>query len=293
MGQTDPDQQALLQRKPFLTNIPLPPQPEVLRKVMDEYRKGTPDLPRIAALISSDLSLSAAVLQTVNSPLFGLRKSVVSIQQAIALLGLRWVLMLVRAVAFRNAWGEAAEHARFWDTNSDVAALGLILARRLGTVQPEDFYALCLFHDSGMLVMMRCFPDYKDLLARANRGEVELQTDEENARYGIDHAELGFLMGYSWMLPRQLCHAIMVHHRPFRELLGKNTFAPDVLSPVALLKTAHQLSSVRRRLWRAEENPEWRREGPEVMAYLGLEPEDFLALQDTILEELERNDGGG
>lgn len=288
------DRQALLKRRPSLANIHLPPQPEVLRKVMQEYRKSTPDLARMAALISGDMSLAAAVLQAVNSPLFSLTKSVVSIQQAIALLGLRWVLMLVRAVAFRNTWGNAGEHARFWDTNNDVTALGLILARRLGTVDPEEVYALCLFHDGGMLILMRSFPDYKNLLARVNRGETDIQTDEENRRYGMDHAELGFLLGCTWVLPQHLCRAIMVHHRPFRELLDKKAaLGPDVLTPLALLKTAHQLSSVRRRLWRAEENPEWLREGPEVMAYLGLEPGDFLALQDSILEELERDDAGG
>lgn len=250
------DRQALLKRRPSLANIHLPPQPEVLRKLMQEYRKSTPDLARMAALISGDMSLAAAVLQAVNSPLFSLTKSVVSIQQAIALLGLRWVLMLVRAVAFRDAWGNAGEHAPFWDTNNDVTALGLILARRLGTVDPEEVYALCLFHDGGMLILMRSFPDYKNT--------------------------------------QHLCRAIMVHHRPFRELSDKkNALGPDVLTPLALLKTAHQLSSVRRRLWRAEENPEWLREGPEVMVYLGLERGDFLALQDSILEELERDDADG
>ena len=170
----------------------------------------------------------------------------------------------------------------------------MILARRLGTVDPEEVYALCLFHDGGMLILMQRFPDYKNMLARINRGEDYIQTDEEISRYGMDHAELGFLLGYTWMLPQHLCRAIMVHHRPFRELLDKKTaLGPDVLTPLALLKTAHQLSSVRRRLWRAEENPDWLREGPEVMAYLGLEPGDFLALQDSILEELERDDADG
>lgn len=293
MGQSGLDQQALLRRRPSLANIPLPPQPEVLRKVLEEYRQSTPDLPRIAALISGDLSLSAAVLQAVNSPLFGLTHSVVSIQQAISLLGLRWVLMLVRAVAFRDAWGDTAEHARFWDTNNDVAALGLILARRLVTVDPEEVYAFCLFHDGGMLVMMRRFPDYKNLLARVNRSEADIQTDEENSRYGMDHAELGFLLGYTWNLPPHLCRAIMVHHLPFGDMLTNAALGPDVLTPLAFLKMAHHLSAVRRRLWRAEQSREWLREGPEVMRYLGLEPQDFLALQDAVLEELERDDPGG
>lgn len=293
MDRLEHDQEALLKHRPLLGNIHLPPQPEVLRKVLEEYHKTTPDLPRIAALISEDVGLAGAVLQAVNSPLFGLAKSVVSVQQAIALLGLRWVLMLVRAVAFRNAWGDTSEHARFWDTTHDTSALGIILARRFATVAPEEVYALCLFHDAGMLIMMRLFPDYKNVLARVNRSAEDIQTGEENRRYGMDHAELGFLLGHVWMLPQHLCRAIMAHHHPFGSVLTNAALGSDVLTPLALLTMSHQMIAVRRRLWHAEGNGEWLRDGPEVMRYLGLEEQDFLALQDSILEEMERDDEGG
>ncbi len=61
-----------------LDSIIIPPRPTVLVAIMDAQREEK-GLQHIAQLISMDISLSAAVLKTINSAFYGLRDKVTSI----------------------------------------------------------------------------------------------------------------------------------------------------------------------------------------------------------------------
>lgn len=279
----------LLRAKPLLRNIPLPPQPEVLRKVLDEYRQPIPDLPRIAELIGSDVSLAGAVIQMVNSPLFGLRSNVTSIQQAINLLGLRRLLLLVRAVALRHGLGEG-KYERFWDSANKMAHIGLMLADRLQFEDKENFYTVGLVHDCGLLLMMLHFPDYKTLLAQSNNAPTLPVTAWEDARYGLNHTDLGFLICTSWFLPPELCHAVAFHHKPFSETVHGRRQVDSALTLLAVLKLIRHIHACYRRMFYQDiDAPEWERDGEAVLRYLGLSEPDYLSLQDDLLDALENS----
>lgn len=283
------DNHPLLRAKPLLRSIPLPPQPEVLRKVLEEYRQATPDLHRIATLIGSDVSLSGAVLQAVNSPLFGLRHTVTVIPQAIGLLGLRKVLLLVRAVALRNGFGRNAECNRFWDSANVMAQISLMLAERLKLTEKEELYTIGLFHDCGMLLMMQQFPDYKTLLSRANNDPARPVTAWEDERYGLNHTDLGFLISVSWYLPPILCHVVASHHKPFVDLAhSQRRVADSALTLLATHKAARHIHVRYRQMLRGDmEDQEWGRDNAAVLAHLGLSEPDFVTLRDDLLDSLE------
>lgn len=280
----------LLRAKPVLRSIPLPSQPEVLRKVLDEYRQPTPDLHRIATLIGADVCLSGAVIQAVNAPLFGLRRNITSVIQAISLLGLRRVLLLVRAVALRNNFGRDADCMRFWDSANTMAHIGLLLAERLAPSAKEELYTVGLFHDCGMLLMMQQFPDYKRLLTQANNDPSRSVTAWEDERYGINHADLGFLISVTWFLPPDLCHVVAFHHQPFSETRHGRRQVASVVTMLAALKIARHIHSRYRHLSRGDtekQDWEWERDSAAVLEYLGLSEPDFLALGDQLLDALE------
>ncbi|MEE4243763.1 MAG: HDOD domain-containing protein, partial [Kangiellaceae bacterium] len=78
----------------ILKGVYIPPQP----KLVDELTMAGTDLDEIARLISSDPGVSAAVLKTVNSPYFGLKSRIASINQAVVLLGIDRVINLVKSM---------------------------------------------------------------------------------------------------------------------------------------------------------------------------------------------------
>ncbi|MEM6510749.1 MAG: HDOD domain-containing protein, partial [Pseudomonadota bacterium] len=61
----------------------IPPKPELLSQIADEMQKSDASLDKIAQLISRDISLSALLLKTINSPVFAFHRQFGSIVQVL------------------------------------------------------------------------------------------------------------------------------------------------------------------------------------------------------------------
>ncbi|WP_455205807.1 HDOD domain-containing protein, partial [Kaarinaea lacus] len=160
----------LEQAKTLVQGIDIPVRPAILQKIMEIQSQDEPDMDAVAGLIGSEVSLSAGVLKAVNSPLFGLRHEMSSIQQAVTLLGMNNVINLVIGISLRLEIGGNFNVAveRFWDTASDVALISAGLAKQLGNVPPDEAYTLGLFHDCGIPLLMLKDDNYVQLLKVAN-----------------------------------------------------------------------------------------------------------------------------
>ncbi|MCX7153623.1 MAG: HDOD domain-containing protein [Proteobacteria bacterium] len=73
----------------IVIDIGIPPCPAILTRLLRDMREDEPDFAAIGKMLSSDMSLAASMLKTVNSPFYGLGRKATSIQQALALLGLQ------------------------------------------------------------------------------------------------------------------------------------------------------------------------------------------------------------
>ena len=149
-----------------LQGITIPPQPQIMVDLQFEQYMPDPDLETIAKLISQDPGLSGALLKLVNSPHFGLSNKIGSIQRAVNLLGSRSIINLINAQSIK---GEMSDETivtlnRFWDTAQDVAMTCLTLAKRTGIQAADEAYTLGLFHDCGVPLMLKRFPNYMDVL---------------------------------------------------------------------------------------------------------------------------------
>ena len=146
-----------------LDGICIPACPAILTKLMREMRDDEPDFAKISKLISSDASLAAAMLQTVNSPFYGLRAQATSVQQATALLGLRSVAQLVTGLLLRSTFsnGNSDLMDEYWESSSGIANISAVLARQFKGFDRDEAYTFALFRDCGMLAMMDGYKDYK------------------------------------------------------------------------------------------------------------------------------------
>ncbi|MFC3092786.1 HDOD domain-containing protein [Alteromonas sediminis] len=151
--------------KQILQSVTIPPRPEALLKVSEEAKKPEPDLAMIARIISSDISISAAVLQVVNSAAFRRMKEIESIQQAVMTLGQKRVLPLTKSVALKSAMGQSDKLASFWEEASTVAASASIISRLINKLALVDnAYMLGLFHNAGIPIMMLKYDDFDAIL---------------------------------------------------------------------------------------------------------------------------------
>jgi HD-like signal output (HDOD) protein len=197
-----------------LKNIVIPSCPAVLTQLRSEMAKDDPDAGRVARMVGTDVALSLAVLRTINSPYYGLRRHVDDIAQAVLMIGMRQVSMLVTSILMRQSFNSSSlKLVDFWNVSSK-RSLGLAkLARGLHGAEVHLAQSFGLFCDIGIPLLLQRFPDYGMTLKLANEAsEVVAFTDVERQRHGADHAHIGALMARSWGLADTLCQAIRHHH---------------------------------------------------------------------------------
>lgn len=271
-----------------LQGISVPPQPQIMVDLQMEQVMPSPDLRTIAKLISQDPGLSGALLKIVNSPYFGLSNRIASIQQAVNLLGCNSVINLINAQSIK---GELTDEAivtlsRFWDTAQDVAMTCLTLAKRIGYKSPDEAYTLGLFHNCGIPLMVKRFPNYMTVLEEAyySASHERRVVDTENRLLNTNHAVVGYFTAKSWNLPLHLCEAIANHHNAlslFEDDTGRD--AP-LKTLMAILKMAEHICSTYRVLGNQESDHEWESIQTLVLDYVGLSEYDFENLRESIRE---------
>lgn len=271
-----------------LQGISVPPQPQIMVDLQMEQYMPDPDLDVIARLISQDPGLSGALLKIVNSPYYGLTNKIASIQRAVTLLGSRSIINLINAQSIK---GEMADETivtlnRFWDTAQDVAMTSLTLAKRTGSQAIDEAYALGLFHDCGIPLMIKRFPDYMTVLeqAYANAGPDKRVVDTENDAFNTNHAVVGYYTAKSWRLPEHVTNAIANHHNALAIFSDESTRNSQLKNLLAILKMAEHICASHRVLGGESEDREWNAIAPLVLDYVGLSDYDFETLRENIRE---------
>ncbi len=269
-----------------LQGISVPPQPQIMVDLQMEQVMPSPDLRAIAKLISQDPGLSGALLKLVNSPFFGLTNRIASIQQAVNLLGCNTVINLINAQSIR---GELTDEAivtlnRFWDTAQDVAMTCLTLAKRIGYHSPDEAYTLGLFHNCGIPLMLKRFPNYMTVLEEAYASATDERriVDTENRLLNTNHAVVGYFTAKSWNLPLHLCEAIASHHNALAIFTEDSSRDAQLKTLLAILKMAEHICASHSVLGNQSDDFEWQSIEQMVLEYVGLSEYDFENLRESI-----------
>lgn len=268
--------------KKLLAGVVIPPRPVVVTAVMQERGSDTPNLRRVAQLISGDVGLSAAVMKTINSPLYGLRRQISSIDQAVNLLGMKNIGALVMGLALRNAVPSQGLD-RFWDSAARTALVASHLAYVLGCTDKEEAHLFGLFHDCGIPLLMQRFPNFRETLQLANNANDRAFTDVEDSRHGTNHTVVGSLLATNWHLPEHLRDAIRLHHDPS---VFQSDQPSEVLNLIAIGHLAEHIESTFSRL---SGDSEWDKIEISVTNQLMLSADRLAELMSDAYELLEES----
>jgi HD-like signal output (HDOD) protein len=262
VAEPDPAATQLLspQADELIKEIGIPPCPVVLAEFLAESSRDEPDFRRLSHLINKDVALAGSVLKTINSPFYGLTKKARTVQDALALLGLRETSRLIAGLLLRRAfasWQSPAMH-EFWDASSRTAMIAAYLARELEAARLDEAHTFALFRDCGIPVLLARFPEYESLLTETRCENERRRSAIERERYGFDHALVSATLAQSWHLPADMWQSIRIHNAydepGFRELPDSEQAAPLI----ALALLAEQLYRIHRGtydsvVWIAEE----------------------------------------
>jgi HD-like signal output (HDOD) protein len=220
----------------IVRKLQLPPCPDILASMGRELAREHPDVQRIAAEASKDVSSSATLLKTVNSAWYGLANKARSVHQAIAYLGLERTSLLMAGLLLRNVFPSTRRQAMasFWEASTQLSLTLAFYANVLGRTDRDEMHTFGLFRDAGSAVLIQRFEDYDPAAIVADGHFGPSLTELEQARYGTDHAVIGAVLARDWALPDTMCDAILWHHADFVLDMDERPIADPAVEMVAL-----------------------------------------------------------
>jgi putative nucleotidyltransferase with HDIG domain len=195
----------------------LPPRPVVVSDIAQMLDCEPDPSARVAERISQDRSVGGRLLRVANTPPFRALRDAVSIEDAVAMLGVRTAQTAVTAIAIRGRLPHTAiegfDYIAFWRHSIGVALCTRALASRC-TVDPDDAFIAGLVHDIGRAVLATTFPErYVETLALQRRADCPLE-DAERSVLGFDHGEAGHAFAKHWGFAPPILDAVLAHHAP-------------------------------------------------------------------------------
>lgn len=252
--------------------IELPLLPQAASQVMALASDPAADAAKLSALIHQDQALAAHVLRIANSPAYMPRSPVVSLQHAVAMLGITLLSEIAFTASLKSGAFKVPGHEedvkRLWRHSLASGAFAKEVAR-LRRVNVESAYLCGLLHEIGKPVVLQT----ATALAQTQRLPVE-----KSILYGwINgyHARVGTLIAEKWGLPKQVATAIQYYD----DYDHADSFRQECLLTCASDRLASHLLT-------PEEIPDESLRAEPVFAELNLYPNDIdqlLTMKDHVL----------
>lgn len=193
--------------------ITLPSQPTTLARVTALMNDPDCSLQQVGRIISSDPAIALKALRLVNSAHYGLPNSVVSIEHAVMLLGLKVIRNLVLSAAVFETFKKGSDQLLTHCVACGVAMRTLLEKREEHRETfGEDGFVYGLLHDIGKIILAEYMPDEMERVIELVRDENIPPHEAERQVIGCDHAELGARLAMQWKLPLELVESIGGHH---------------------------------------------------------------------------------
>jgi len=197
----------------------LPTLPSVATRVVAMTEDPNCSQQELAKVVELDPAIATKLLKLVNSPFYGIRGAIGSVQQALVFVGMTNIRNLVLSASVMELFDEGGDSANFsrkdlWLHSLGTAFSARAIAKTARTVDPEIAFTAGLIHDVGKLIIDRFFHEDFVRIVELLKDRETVMADAESAVLGIDHSEIGAYLAQRWSLPDVLRDAIGYHHDP-------------------------------------------------------------------------------
>lgn len=220
----------------------LPSPPTIYFRLMQELARPDATTDSIGGIIAQDASLTAKLLQLSNSAFFGPTQPVVSVPQAVQIIGFNMVRSLALSLGlFASLNGEAvgefnADRLYLHSLSTGLLAQKILSDEGADSEIADAAFTAGVLHDTGKLVLASALPELYRRALQLAADEMIPQWQAEANVFGVSHAEIGaYLLGL-WGLPPAIVEAVAWHHQPRRR-------EPPSLGPLTAVHIADYLQS--------------------------------------------------
>lgn len=208
----------------------LPSLPKVVLEVMQMLDQEDVKLQALAHKVEHDAVIAAKVIKMANSSYYGATRTIKTIDDAIAVLGLAKLRTLVVASGVTGSVAPmpGLDLQGFWRHSLVTAGISREIARELEQ-NAELAYLAGLLHNIGGLLMQMVFPK----ISAEVKALCEVSTAEERQRIeheaiGFDHCQIAEELANRWNFPQELSRILRYYATPFDKSAGE-------LAPVVYL----------------------------------------------------------
>lgn len=192
----------------------IPPFPAVAHRILAVANEEDVSIDRVGQLIKMDPAFSVELLRIANSALFGARREIASLQQAIVMLGIDRVKSMATCVALQKMVASSVKAAalrKVWIHSLVTAVVAEELARAARPLRDLACTA-GLLHNLGTLGLMSSYPaEYSRILEISDSADFDILQNEREL-FEVDHCTAGACLAKAWDFPDVLAAAIATHH---------------------------------------------------------------------------------
>lgn len=262
----------------------LPTLPAVIGRLNKALEDTNTNAEAVSRIIQDDPAMMARILRVVNSAFYGVSQPVVSIQQAVGLLGFLAVKNIAMTTSAFSAFSikEQTDFNReeFWRHSICVGIATNVLYQNVkGHIQSHissDLLHLSgLVHGIGIIIFEQYFHiKFMVALLLSQKENIPLVKAEEEA-LGVDHCEVGAWLGKKWNMPPDVVECVRWHHDPEKS-------DPKYRPLVNLCHTAKYICTLEKLGDYGDSGPTFKQS---VWRELGLSVKDIPGIVDKIKEE--------
>jgi HD-like signal output (HDOD) protein len=195
----------------------LPSTPKVYTQLVELLAREEASIVEVSEILKQDSAMSAKVLQMVRSAFFGAHVDTVSIDEAVARLGIDVIKSMALTAGVFEAFKQNGDIPGFSAAAEQQHSLSV--ARASATIlrdkaEAGDAFMAGMLHDVGKLVLAAKSPDVLRTVVERASTEGRPMSAVEREELSTTHAEIGgYLLGI-WGLPRAVVEAVAHHHAP-------------------------------------------------------------------------------
>ncbi|MGE5027774.1 MAG: HDOD domain-containing protein [Betaproteobacteria bacterium] len=262
----------------------LPSPKGVALAILDLMQRDDVTVQQVARVVQTDPALSGRLIKFANSAHFGTRRAIVSISEAVMLIGMPMVRQLVLGFSvlshFRSGKCSGFDYDEFWSRSLATAIANQALSSRARTAAEETF-TCGLLSNIGSLAMATLYPcEYAEILSVTAGKSLEDVIRFEQEKFATDRREMTIALLKEWGFPEIFMETVYHHENP-----DKGNFQEG--SRAYILAHGLHLASCLARLCLADEGSR-RMLLPRLYvlgARLGIDSEALIALSDSVVAE--------
>jgi diguanylate cyclase (GGDEF)-like protein len=226
------------------SNLPSPKG--VALAIMRLTQKEDASMAELARIIKSDPAFVGRLIKAANSVNANPGRPVVSVQEALVVLGMPAVRNLALGFSLLSQYKSGAckgfDYQHFWTASLACGIALQALTLRTRVAQAEEAFSVGLLARVGELALATLYPqEYGGILRTAEKSPGADLTGQESERFALNHRELTVAMLADWGLPRIFCDIVAGHETPEDGRYGEGSREYRLVQSLAL---ARQVSEI-------------------------------------------------